>query len=107
MSIMLLLTCLFFPELINEVELTEPKETALGGVGSVVRVCNLKHLKLRLETFFDDKNFFCRKQKSKSIVKKDSPRHVPKVYSLPALVSRYPLPESSLFSKISFTNTKM
>ena len=52
MSIMLLLTCLFFPELINEVELTEPKETTLGGVGSVVRVCNLKDLKLTFETSF-------------------------------------------------------
>ena len=102
---MLLLTCLLFPELINEVELTEPKETALRRVGSVVRVCNLKHLKLRLETSFRWQKLFCRTQKSKNTVKeKDSPRHVPKVYSPQALVSRYPLPESSLFSQISFVN---
>ena len=62
-SIILRLTCLFFPELINEVELTEPKETALRRVGSVVRVCNLKHLKLCVWTWswwllFNDKTIF-------------------------------------------------
>ena len=41
---MLMWACLFFPELINEVELAEPKETTLGGVGGVVGVSNLKHL---------------------------------------------------------------
>ena len=36
------MTCLFFPELVNEVELTEAEKATIGMVGCVVSVGNLR-----------------------------------------------------------------